>query len=78
MAGYLNLIHPPQAQVSGAAELDYLQSSDTPASAVLEQIHKGGTVVVIMAEGLERRAQQQEMTNSAISGLECTYNGDCD
>lgn len=38
----------------------------------------GVPAILVMAEGLERRAQQQEMTNSAISGLECTYNGDCD
>ena len=30
MAGYLNLIHPPQAQVIGATELEFLQKADSP------------------------------------------------
>lgn len=67
MAGYLNLIHPPQAQVIGSAELAFLQEQD-PAS--LRQLAGSGTVVMIVADNLALpTAVREEITQAGIALL---------
>ncbi len=71
MAGYLNLIHPPQAQVIGQAELDFLntQGGEHGANPLLK-LNNRGTLVVIVADNLTLPpAMQQQLQEAGIALL---------
>lgn len=71
MAGYLNLIHPPQAQVIGPAELAFLEGpaghhGENP----LAKLKDSGTVVAIVADNLSLpAAMQQNLREAGIALL---------
>lgn len=66
MAGYLNLIHPPQAQVIGPAELAFLQSPNTHhGSSPLLKLQNSGSVVVVVADALTLPESMQAQIQQA-------------
>lgn len=66
MAGYLNLIHPPQAQVIGTAELEYLRAADASEHySGLNKLRDSGTVVIILADALSPPPQLQAQLREA-------------
>ena len=67
MAGYLNLIHPPQAQVIGATELEFLQKSDSPEHGAnpLRKLIDSGTVVVVVTDNLVLPSAMHAELNAA-------------
>lgn len=54
LCGYLNFVHPPQVQVVGEAEVEYINAMDKQRMARnLSSLEEHHTAAVIVAEGLE-------------------------
>lgn len=66
MTGYLNLIHPPQAQVIGSAELAFLEGPSTlHGDNPLAKLQGGSTAVVIVADDLRLPAAMEHILHEA-------------
>lgn len=82
LCGYLNVIHPPQIQIIGEAELDYLQQTeDAEIAQAMRRIETGGAAAVIVADGaqlpdsLVARLHQADIAvfTSSVSGQKLLY-----
>ncbi|MDX1496324.1 MAG: HPr(Ser) kinase/phosphatase [Salinisphaeraceae bacterium] len=72
MAGYLNLIHPPQVQVIGSAELSFLEQGSDSELNLLGELATSDTAVVIMADNLQLPEPMQQTLQQADIALLAT------